>query len=480
MSSRRNGPEKKIVKANAEEAGAGDRAFLQRHRSRGASERHQWGSRGNKVCTSAAKFGASSVGLALYNRQLWNVCASEPRRAGRGLTRPEILCAIRSKLLASKGSLVRDGLLRSFFSGGFECSSHRRHQDGRRLDLIAATAHDRWAEWDYRRLRQQGLACARAGIRWHLIEQAPGQYDFASVLPMLRAAQRAGVQVIWDLCHYGWPDDLDIFTPEFVRRYAGLARAFAEVHAGETDLVPFVAPINEISFFAWAAGEVGYMFPFARGRGQELKQQLVRAAIAGIEAVWSIDARARIVHVDPIIYVIPRHRRYRVSAENYRRAQYEAWDMLAGRAQPELGGAEKYLDIIGVNYYWNNQWFYPDGQKLLPAHLLYRPLRSLLCEVYERYQRPVFIAETGIEFTGRPAWLRYIGREVRQALKRGAKIEGICWYPIVNYPGWDNDRHCQNGLWDYADEMGDRPIYQPLADELRRQIRLFEQMHQPD
>jgi hypothetical protein len=29
--------------------------------------------------------------------------------------------------------------------------------------------------------------------------------------------------------------------------------------------------------------------------------------------------------------------------------------MLAGRFHPELGGQEKYLDIIGVNYYDRNQ-----------------------------------------------------------------------------------------------------------------------------
>ena len=37
---------------------------------------------------------------------------------------------------------------------------------------------------------------------------------------MMHAARDTGVQVIWDLCHYGWPDDLDIFRPEFVRRFS--------------------------------------------------------------------------------------------------------------------------------------------------------------------------------------------------------------------------------------------------------------------
>ena len=44
----------------------------------------------------------------------------------------------------------------SFFMAGFECSSHRR-ADGRRLDLLASTGHDRWAAEDYGAVAAQGL-----------------------------------------------------------------------------------------------------------------------------------------------------------------------------------------------------------------------------------------------------------------------------------------------------------------------------------
>ncbi len=368
------------------------------------------------------------------------------------------------------------GLFQSFFMGGFECSTHRRHIDGKRLDMIAATAHDRFVVEDYERLRTFGMTVARDGIRWHLIEKTPYNYDFSSVLPMIRAARELGIQVIWDLCHYGFPDDLDIFKPEFVRRYARLARAFAELHRNETDSIPLVAPVNEISFFSWASGEVGYFYPFAKRRGNDLKIQLVRAAIEGIEAIWSVDPRARIAQIDPVINVVGRSARYHTAAENYRLSQYQAWDMLAGRLQPELGGAPKYLDIIGVNYYRDNQWFYPGGKKIARGQPLYRPFRSLLRELYERYRRPVFIAETGVEFAARVDWLRYIGREVRAAMRSGVPIEGICWYSIINCPGWDDERHCYNGLWDYVNEAGEREIYVPLARELRRQMRLFGQI----
>ena len=81
----------------------------------------------------------------------------------------------------------------------------------------------------------------------------------------------------------------------------------------------------------------------------------------------------------------------------------------------------------------------------------------------------MFVAETGTEDIDRPGWFAYIAGEVRRAMNTGVPMEGLCLYPILNHPGWDDDRHCHNGLWDYADENGERELYEPLAEEIRRQ-----------
>jgi hypothetical protein len=366
-------------------------------------------------------------------------------------------------------------LFRSFFLGGFECSTHRL-PGGKRLDLVAATSHDALAASDYRLLQRYGMRTARDGVRWHLIEATPGKYDFSSLTPMLRAARETGMQVIWDLWHYGWPDDLDIWSPAFVDRFASFARAFAQVASRESAAAPYVAPINEISFFSWAGGDGGIFNPFAKGRGNEMKAQLIRASIAAIEAMWSVNRDIRVFQIDPVIHVVANPDRPDAArAEAYRQSQFEAWDMLSGRSRPELGGKPEYLDVMGVNYYIHNQRFY-DGEMLAPSHPQYRHVREMLQEVYERYRRPLFIAETGIEDEARPAWLRYMGNEVRAAMSAGVPIEGLCLYPIVNHPGWDDDRHCYNGLFDYPDETGARAAYKPLADELARQAALIEQI----
>ncbi len=373
--------------------------------------------------------------------------------------------------------LPRSPIFKTFFAAGFECSTHIR-RSGERLDLIAATKHESFAHLDYLRLRREGFGVAREGVRWHIAEATPGRYDFSSVLPIVRAARATGTQVVWDLCHFGWPDHLDLFKPEFVTALANFGAAFARWLSGEMEQPGFFVPVNEISYFSWASGDEGSMFPFVTGRGFELKAQLVRAAIQAMEAVWSVQPAARFVHVDPIIHVVasPRHPEDQQEAEAYRQSQFQSWDMLSGRLWPELGGQERYLDIIGTNFYPHNQWFYnlKNFQRIrrfmaIPRrHPLYRPFRQMLGEVNERYHRPLMVAETGAEDELRPGWFRYVCQEAEAALRNGVPLHGICLYPILNHPGWVDNRHCHNGLWDYPDQRGERKVYKPLATELRR------------
>lgn len=359
---------------------------------------------------------------------------------------------------------------RTPFMGGFECSTHRR-RDGRRLDVLAATGHDRMAAGDYALLAHAGIASAREGLRWHLIERLPWHYDWSSALPMLHAARRSGTEVVWDLMHYGWPDGLEIGSAAFVERFARFARHAADLIQQESGAPPVLSVVNEISFMAWAAGTVGIFQPFGRRRGREIKRQLVRATIAAIAAIREVAPLARFIQIDPVIHVLadPKRPQTQAVARRLTAAQFEGWDMIAGRSAPELGGSEACLDMIGVNYYPHNQWI-ADGPMLdWQGDERYRPLRKLLSAVSVRYDRPVLIAETGIEGDLRAPWLRYVCSEARAATDAGVDLLGICLYPVMNHPGWDDDRHCPNGLIDYDRATFARSLDPHLLAELQRQ-----------
>lgn len=354
----------------------------------------------------------------------------------------------------------------SFVLGGWESSTHRL-ANGQRLDLLAATGHDQHTAQDYQQLASLGITAGRDAVRWHLVEPRTGQFDLSTVTPMMTAARDTGTQIVWDLLHYGWPDDLDIWHPTFVARFARFARAIALHHREISDAIPFWCPVNEISFFAWAGGDARYLNPFGAGRGFELKCQLARASMAAIDQLREVDPRARIVHAEPLIAV--HHAKDKQhplwEAQGWHDAQFQALDLLSGRLWPQLGGNSSYLDIIGANYYGNNQWIH-GGPPIDVDHPQYRPLSDLMFELAARYDRPLMIAETGTEGARRGLWFDYIQTEVTKARKRGVPIEGICLYPIANHPGWDNDRICPNGLLGHIPEVRGRSVHSALAQRI--------------
>jgi beta-glucosidase/6-phospho-beta-glucosidase/beta-galactosidase len=360
-------------------------------------------------------------------------------------------------------------LLPSFFMAGFECSSQRR-LDGRRLDLLDSTGHAQLVRADYQRIALHGMKVARDGLRWHLIESSAGHYSWDSWLPMVEAARAQGIKVIWDLCHYGWPDHLDIWSAEFIDSFARFSRTAARILCSNGEEDPYFCPVNEISYFAWAAGQVGRIHPGATGRGEELKQQLIRAYLAAVRAVREVAPKARFLISEPLIHIVCTDPADEPAAEAYRLAQYAAHDMIAGRARPELGGSEEDLDVIGANFYPDNQWYWM-GSTIPLGHHAYRPLSRMLRELRTRYHRPVLISETGAEGAARPSWLHHVCHEVYRAARSGVAIEGVCLYPIIDYPGWDNDRLCTVGLFTLPTRNGQRRVHRDLLVELQHHMQ---------
>jgi beta-glucosidase/6-phospho-beta-glucosidase/beta-galactosidase len=359
-------------------------------------------------------------------------------------------------------------LFRSFFQGGFEGSSHRR-DDGRQLDLLAASRHEALAREDYALLRQSGVLTLRDALRWHRIEAEPGRYDWSSFQPMLEAAVAEGMEVIWDLCHYGLPHWLDVFSPDFVPRFAEFAARAAE-RVAAAGAPAWYCAVNEISFWSWAGGEKGFIYPYADCRAPELKRQLAAAAIAATRAIRAIDPRARFLSAEPLIHIVahPDRPEDAPRVEQLRLAQFEAMDMLTGRLAPELGGAPELVDVVGLNFYCINQWVH-EVETMVFGHRLYRPLADLLAEVHARYGKPMTLSETGAEGANGPGWLRLVAGELRTALRRGLPVEGCCLYPVMDYPGWSDERHCLCGLIRVEGGWGGRSLDAELLRQLEEE-----------
>ena len=292
---------------------------------------------------------------------------------------------------------------------------------------MASTFHDRFVKEDYERMLQVGMRTAREGLRWHLIEREPHVYDFSTALPMIEAAQKMGIQIIWDLLHFGWPDFLDVFADDCESTLRISRPDLRVFYAGKLRILPSSRPSMKSHFFRRGSlARTLHIFPFARKRGGEMKRQLVRASIAASDAVLSELPDARLVAPEPVIHIVgdSAHPDDVREAEAYRTSMFEAWDMLSGRLHPELGGQEKYLDVIGINYYDANQWW-NHGKTIFRGEPQYRPFREIVQEVYKRYGRSMFVSETGTEDAKRPAWFAYICEEVQAARRTGVEFTGF-------------------------------------------------------
>ena len=344
----------------------------------------------------------------------------------------------------------------SFWWGGYECTD-QLNAFGNRVDFLPLTGHLQLLDEDYRDLKPFNIRTVREGIRWAMIEKTPYQYDFSTVKTMLQAGERHGIQQVWDLCHFGYPDDLTPLHPMFARRFAALCRAFVDFYRAERpEGTLIVTPINEVSFMSWLGGDARGTSPYCVGQGWEVKLGLMRAYIEGSWALREADPSIRFLSTEPLINIVPppnpwvSHQR---EARRAHRNQFQAIDILSGRLCPELGGHESLLDIVGFNYYYDNQW------QLHPhRHLGWNdpvmdprwvPLSDLLAQAHKRYKRPFVVTETSHPGVDRPLWWQMIGQECAQVLRAGLPLLGVCLYPIIDRPDWDHlDQWHRSGLWD--------------------------------
>lgn len=371
---------------------------------------------------------------------------------------------------------MQNNPFRSFWMAGYECSD-KLNAFGNRVDFLHITGHLQLIDDDYKALQQFNIETVREGIRWSQVEKRPYEYDWTTVEMMIRAGQKHGIQQIWDLCHFGFPDDLTPLHPLFAQRFTALCKAFVNFYRSIVSCgTLIITPINEVSFLSWLGGDARGTSPYCVNMGWEVKYRLMRAYIEGVAALKSADSSVRILTTEPLVNMVPCHD---ATAEQIQEAakqheyQYQVLDMLSGNICHELGGKPEYIDILGFNYYYNNQWIVGTGEFLPWVNEdndpRWRCFSSLIQEAYTRYQKPIVLTETSHPKEHRPNWITAIAHEAALLLQAGVPFWGICLYPIIDRPDWDNlDVWHNSGLWDAgsATEVVSRILNMPYAEAL--------------
>ena len=372
----------------------------------------------------------------------------------------------------------------SFWMAGFECTD-KLNCFGNRVDFLTITGHLEKIDEDYKNISQLKFNTVREGLRWSKVEIAPYQYDWADARKIIQAAKENDIQVIWDICHFGYPDDLTPLHPMFARRFSALCREFIRFYRSvDSTGTLIVTPFNEVGFISWLGGDVCGTSPYCKGYGWQVKYNLMKAYIEGIEAIMEVDSNTRLLSTEPLVNIVPPLNatdEQVADALKRHEDQYQVLDILSGRLCPELRGKPEYIDIIGCNYYFNNQWVTVSCESLQwtneendPRWL---PLSSLIKQLYERYERPVVLSETSHPGEDRPRWMNFVADQCKTAIEEGVPLWGICWYPIIDRPDWDHlEPWHKSGVWDIDSGGGilTRSLHEPTAEAIHNSQMLLE------
>lgn len=363
--------------------------------------------------------------------------------------------------------------------GGFEaCNALTEH--GHRHDLLHATRHDIHCRSDYRLLKEQGIYTVREGLAWNQIDKAYGQYDFSRFEAMMEIGREEGMQIIWSLNHFDFPEDIDLFSPSFIARFTNYAFEAVKVIRKYEQSELFIIPINEISFLSFMCGE-GRWAPFVRNRSWEAKIQMAKATISAINVIKSNFSRVYFIHCDPVMRRTSRHDApYKVKRfiTDFHEVPFQAWDIISGKIHPEFGGSSDLIDVVGLNYYISNQ-------EMVSLDLLenfaftslsldskYRiEFYQLIYQVYQRYGKPIVITETGSYGSLRKAWWQQVFVQVKKAFALTIPLKGVCAYPVIDRPDWNGGHLTHSGLWDF--EPGDPDCKRIPQIELLKMIGSF-------
>jgi beta-glucosidase/6-phospho-beta-glucosidase/beta-galactosidase len=341
---------------------------------------------------------------------------------------------------------------------GFECSTFP--QTG--MDELLLTQHDRFWGSDIVRARDAGCRVVRYGIRWHVVNPRPHEWDWTSVDGPMELMRHLGMEPVMDLFHFGVPEWLGtgVLTSIFPDFQAELCREFARRYPW----VRWYTPTNEPYIMAQFGGETGAWFPY--GQSTTAFVQAMRNVARGLCEGWHEIVRerpdARMMVSDTCEYHHALDERTREHAAFMNERRFLMHDLYGGRlgddhplrgyllehGMPEhdLWWFQEHpapLDVVGLDHYPHSEHSYRIGDRgeivdeTQPLEQQKGPA-ELARQYHSRFGRPLLFAETGApgDDARKIAWLDGLVDEIRTARAEGVPVIGITWWGLIDQVDW--------------------------------------------
>jgi hypothetical protein len=314
-----------------------------------------------------------------------------------------------------------------------ENSDFVRHKNDSlyRQDEVQLIRHDEFLETDYELLVEAGCVGVRDAAWWYISHPAPGTFNWTWLDRVVTAAEKHSLKLYLDLWHYGYPDWLDMLSPDAPMHFADFARQIAQRYPS----LEYYCICNEPSLLVEMGGRQGQWAPFLREENPSaFRRQVSRMIIEASKAILDVKPDAVLIIPEPW------HATDRIPEND----QAAVLDTVLGLRDPELGGCSDLVTIIGLNHYRDST---------LP------PFHRLLINAQSRWPaKQLWVTETSGPPTGwqQAEWFWWMLAETRLAAMSGVNVAVFTWAPAISMYDWDDEKlQLHNGIW-IIDEDGRR------------------------
>lgn len=389
--------------------------------------------------------------------------------------------------------------------GGVECSIVRV-KDGVRNQLIETGHYTRSEDLDL--ISGLGIRTLRYPALWELVESDEGHDDWVWLDLRLSRLKQLGISPIAELLHHGsGPAWTHILAPDFPDRLAAFAGRLARRYPWIRHFTPVAEPLTT----ARMSGLYGVWYPHASDEATcfRLLVAQCRAIAKAMVAIRGVIPQAQLVMTEDFGRTFATSKlQYQADYENDRR--WLSMDLLCGQVDASHPFHTRLLssgvdpvhlcglttepcvpDLVGVDYYLTSDRFLDDrterhrgetvGGNGIDAYVDIAAVRSeftptgvglspRLQEVWERYRRPIVVAElhNGCTRDEQLRWLMEGWQVAQDCLASGVDVRGVTAWSLFGSVDWNSMMSRRDGYYECGvfDARASPPRKTILADSI--------------